>query len=109
MNRTWNIPEDMLDALDRWSERTGVQKQLAIQVGIWMVVHADPIHWQALLDMVRLRPNGWADPLLETAPERVAATGQAAYEEVVRQVTQARQEPETRRSGRPGSDGKAAG
>jgi len=56
VKRGWEFDEDLVAAFDQWIETTGMQKNAAVQLGLWLVMHVDPHTRQDAMDLMQ-RPD----------------------------------------------------
>ena len=47
MKKTWDVPEEVIDRLEAWCQRTKVVRNDAVSLGIWLVTNLDPLSRQA--------------------------------------------------------------
>ena len=52
VKRTCNLDDDLMAAFDRFIDRTRMQRSAAVSVGLWLLMHLDPVDRQRAMDLI---------------------------------------------------------
>jgi hypothetical protein len=88
IKRGYLIDEDIVDLFDKWTDRTGMEKQVAVQAAMWHFMALDPIARQQAMDEMRDRAG------LSSEDE---AAARAEAERVIAETLQKHEQAEQRR------------
>ncbi len=55
IKKSWEFDQDVIDSLGEWCEKTRMPKGVAVQLGIWTVLHLSAQQRQEFLDMMDRR------------------------------------------------------
>lgn len=57
VKRNWELDEDILSAFEDWVARTGIQKGVASQLALWVLMQLTPDERQDVLDQMNSRDD----------------------------------------------------
>ena len=53
--RTWEYDADIIDSFDQWAGKTGMMKNAAAQLALWVLMHLDATQRQDYMDQMNAR------------------------------------------------------
>jgi len=101
IKRSYLLAGDVIEHFDVWIERTGMEKQIAVQLAMWVVMGLAPGERQRQMDLLRARAWPAEDALATPASDDTeGSSGSALVEAVGRNLAADEQVEEPRKAER---------